>query len=442
MNSAFRFKQETAVPAYLIAIAAGLLREQPIGPRSSVWAEPCTLEAAAWEFAPAEQFISTGEEIAGPYVWGRYDVLVLPPSFPYGGMENPCLTFLTPSILAGDRSLVDVLAHEIAHSWTGNLVGCASWEHFWLNEGFTMFLERKIIARVRGEEVRQLDAHLGLADLREAVAQFGSESNSTRLVPDLSETSPDDVFSTVPYEKGHTLLAILEEHLGGPSVFEPFLRSHISRFAGSAIDSNDLRRSLTEHFATNEDVSARLAAFPWGAWLYAPGMPPVVPSYSLELAQAAIRLSQQVFAGEAGIGALTEAYDALGPIQRVLFFDQLLQGDVGSLTSKLCDFWNAFSLHTCRNVEILLKWHTLAIRSIAASPSALPPDQEMKLAIAAASFATRHGRMKYCRSILREMHRAGGPILALAHDTFKEHRAFFHPIAVQMIEKDLEIAGH
>lgn len=138
------FEQKVPIPSYLIALACGDLVPQKIGRISNVWAEPGVVKEAAWEFAQIDTLLKTAEEFAGPYVWGQYDLLVLPPSFPFGGMENPCLTFVTPTLLAGDRSLVNVVAHEIAHSWTGNLVTNANFEHFWLNEGFTVFLERKI----------------------------------------------------------------------------------------------------------------------------------------------------------------------------------------------------------------------------------------------------------------------------------------------------------
>ena len=149
-NVKFQFRQPVPVSSYLIALAAGRMTSQKLSPRVSVWAEPEVTEAAAFEFSQTEEFLQAAESLTCPYVWGRYDVLCLPPSFPYGGMENPCLTFATPTLLAGDKSLADVIAHEIAHSWTGNLVTNHTWEHFWLNEGWTVWLERKIMAKVKG----------------------------------------------------------------------------------------------------------------------------------------------------------------------------------------------------------------------------------------------------------------------------------------------------
>jgi leukotriene-A4 hydrolase len=163
------FIQDVPIPSYLIAIAVGALDSRKIGPRSHVWAEKEIIEECAYEFADTERQLITAEEICGPYVWGIYDLLVLPPSFAYGGMENPCLTFVTPTLLAGDRSLANVVAHEIAHSWTGNLITNRNFEHFWLNEGFTVFVERKIKGRLSSPLHQDFDAYGRLNELNETV---------------------------------------------------------------------------------------------------------------------------------------------------------------------------------------------------------------------------------------------------------------------------------
>ncbi|KAH9503587.1 Leukotriene A-4 hydrolase [Bulinus truncatus] len=191
-----------------------------IGPRTKVWSERELVNQAAFEFSQTEDMLKTAESLMGDYVWGPYDILVLPPSFPYGGMENPCLTFVTPTLLAGDKSLADVIAHEISHSWTGNLVTNSSFEHFWLNEGHTMFLERKILGQLHGQLHLQLHAHEGWNALEEAVKTLTKAGNIaySKLVPDLNGVDPDDAFSIVPYEKGFALLYSLETLLGGPVI--------------------------------------------------------------------------------------------------------------------------------------------------------------------------------------------------------------------------------
>ena len=429
----FKFKQTTPIPSYLIAIGAGHLASRPIGPRSLVWCEPEVLDRAAWEFADAESFLAAAESITGyPYIWGRYDVLLLPPSFPYGGMENPCLTFLTPSLLTGDRSLVDVLAHEIAHSWTGNLVTAANWQHFWLNEGFTMFLERKILARVHGdnEPLRQFNAIQGLADLKEAIEQFGQDSPATLLVPDLTSTDPDDVFSSIPYEKGHTFLAFLEQLVGGPSAFEPFFRDYISQFAYKSITSDDFRSLFTKHFPTTP--------VDWNTWLNHPGHPPAIPNYDRTLMIPCETLVQQVFIEPtAQSSAHSHQFSQLNLDQKLVFLD-LLSQRISSIVSEskaqadnvLTLLENDFKLNQETNVEICLRWYLLALRAGFTSTS-VPGS--------ALTFITQHGRMKYNRPIYREMYKLGGEFRERAIETYKANRQFYHPIAAAMIEKDLKL---
>ena len=201
-KTTFAFEQTVPIPPYLLALAVGNVEARDIGPRSKVWSEPEMVDAGAHEFAETEDFLVAAESVAGPYVWGRYDLLLLPPRFPYGGMENPCLTFVTPTLLAGDRSQAHVVAHEIAHSWSGNLVTNATWEHFWLNEGFTVYLERKIMNKLYGKSVFDFNAIGGLMELKETVARLGADHPHTVLMPKLEGgVDPDDVFSKVPYEK-------------------------------------------------------------------------------------------------------------------------------------------------------------------------------------------------------------------------------------------------
>ena len=208
----YRFHMPQPIPAYLIALAAGDLAHHTLGPRSGIYAEPPVIEQAAREFEDTEQMIAAVEELYGPYLWGRYDLLVLPPSFPFGGMENPRLTFVTPTVLAGDKSLVALVAHELAHSWSGNLVTNATWEDFWLNEGFTVYLERRIVEKVYGARREAMEASLGRQELEREIAQL--EPRDTILQIDLKGRDPDAGCTLVPYEKGALLLRSLEEAVG------------------------------------------------------------------------------------------------------------------------------------------------------------------------------------------------------------------------------------
>ena len=241
----FIFEQSVPIPSYLVAIAVGQLRGVKVDPRSTVWAEPSVVDAAAWEFAEAEQFLKAGEAVTGQeYVWGIYDILCMPPSFPYGGMENPCLTFATPTLLAGDRSLANVIAHEIAHSWTGNLVTNHTWEHFWLNEGWTRWLENRILVRcegAKGEALYDFSMQESLTHLADDVRKFGETNPLTALVPPLDGVDPDDAFGAVPYEKGLALLNLLTATIGGRPAFEDFCQAYIGAFKMKTLTSADFR---------------------------------------------------------------------------------------------------------------------------------------------------------------------------------------------------------
>ena len=205
----YRFRMRQPIPSYLIALAVGDLSFRPLGPRTGVYAEPPVVDKAAKEFSDTEKMVRATERLYGPYRWGRYDLLVLPPSFPFGGMENPRLTFATPTILAGDKSLVALVAHELAHSWSGNLVTNATWRDFWLNEGFTVYLERRIQEAVYGRARAQMEAALGRRDLEEELA--GLEPPDEILHIDLKGRDPDAGFTEVAYEKGALFLLHLEE---------------------------------------------------------------------------------------------------------------------------------------------------------------------------------------------------------------------------------------
>ena len=232
-------RQRQAIPAYLLALAVGRLDGREIGPRSTVWAEPSQLAAAAWEFAEVEQILATAEELFGPYAWGRADLLVLPPSYPYGGMENPQLIFLTPTLIAGDRSLVTVVAHEIAHAWTGNLVTAASLDHFWVNEGFTIFAEREITARMIGRDLTELQAAVGLADLEADLRYLAGQPELTRLRLDLRGIDPDVASSHVALEKGYLFLRAIAESAGAER-FLGFLRDYLTAFRFRSVTGEEV----------------------------------------------------------------------------------------------------------------------------------------------------------------------------------------------------------
>src|SRR5690606_16885271 len=237
----FRFVMPQPVPAYLIALAVGELERREVGPRTAVWADPTVVAAAAREFADMEAMLESAEALYGAYAWGRYDVLVLPPAFPFGGMENPRLTFATPTLLAGDRSLVAVVAHELAHSWSGNLVTNKTWGDLWLNEGFTVYFERRIVEQIFGLERATIEAVIGKHELLEELRDpelLGAKPEFQKLAQDLRGIDPDDSFSGVPYEKGALLLVALEQAYGR-EVFDAFLRKWFTTHAFGSVQTSD-----------------------------------------------------------------------------------------------------------------------------------------------------------------------------------------------------------
>lgn len=353
LNGRFEFDMPEAVPPYLIALAVGDLGFRATGPRSGVYAEPVTLERAAHEFADVESMLQTAERLFGPYRWGRYDLLVLPPSFPFGGMENPRLTFVTPTIIAGDRSLVSLVAHELAHSWSGNLVSNATWRDFWLNEGFTVYLERRIVEAVYGLARAQEEAVLGVQQLREEFATVPPADEV--LAVDLRGRDPDEALNEVPYEKGRLFLYWLESRFGRDA-FDAFLRGYFDRFA--------FRSITTEQFLEHLDA-AFVAAHPGAAtraqvdeWVYRPGLPafavsPEAPGFDEVDRERAAWLDGRRAAPDLDIARWSVQ-------QRQHFLDGL---PAGVAPARLAELDAVFSFSTTENSEIAFSWFRQAVRS-------------------------------------------------------------------------------
>lgn len=263
----YSVQMELPVPAYLIALTVGDLEFTPIGERCGVYAEAPTMAKAAYEFADMEKMLLAAEGLFGPYLWGRYDVLVLPPSFPFGGMENPRLTFATPTIIAGDRSLTALIAHELAHSWSGNLVTNSNWNDFWLNEGFTVYFERRIMEALYGPDYAQMLEVLGYGDLTSTLNEMGSDNPDTRLKLSLEGRDPDDGMSDIAYEKGCFLLCYLEEQVGRPA-FDVFLTRYFKEFAFKGITTERFIQFLHKQLKLSDDQKAVVQR-----WIFSPGLP-------------------------------------------------------------------------------------------------------------------------------------------------------------------------
>ncbi|KAI8890225.1 leukotriene A-4 hydrol [Backusella circina FSU 941] len=426
----YNFEQKTTIPSYLIAIAVGNLVSREIGPRSSVWCEPEMIDSAAWEFDDTESFVATGEALLTPYEWGRYDLLVLPPSFPYGGMENPCLTFVTPTLLAGDKSAVNVIAHEIAHSWMGNLVTTNSWRNYWLNEGWTVFIERKILGRLGGEPVRQFEALSGLKSLQESVDLFGKDSLKTVLNPDLRDgADPDDFFSKVPYEKGFNFLYHIEKVVGGPDIFEPYMKAYVENFASKSISTEDWQEFLFQYMKKNhgQAMIEKLNTIDFDAWINKPGMPPVDNEFDTTLTDACIDLAKrwdQARASDDLSQFSSKDVEDFTASQKIVFLERLTDCEPlpHPLIEKMDELYQFTPNH---NADLRLRWQQVCLMT---SYEPIYPE--------VVKFVTEQGRMKFVRPLYRQLHEAKNGA-QLAVDTYLAHKSFYHPIAAQLIEKDI-----
>lgn len=266
----YTFKQDKAIPSYLMAIAVGDIEFQAIDKRTGVYAEPSVLKSAAYEFAELGKMVNAAEKLYGPYRWGRYDVLVLPPSFPYGGMENPNLTFLTPGVIAGDRSLTSLLAHELGHSWSGNLVTNATWDDIWLNEGFTTYVEHRIGEAIFGKKEFDMQNVITNKELVDNVAEYGDTNPDTRLKVSLTGRNPDDGISMIPYVKGYAFLRVIENAVGREK-FDPFIKNYFDSHAFQSITTEDFVKYINENLINGDKALADKIQL--DNWIYKPGIP-------------------------------------------------------------------------------------------------------------------------------------------------------------------------
>jgi leukotriene-A4 hydrolase len=324
------FECAIPIPPYLIAIAIGDLEYRSLGERVGVITEPSEMDKVANELEDMGLLLDTVEEYMGTYIWGNYTIIVLPPSFPMGGMENPLLTFASPTIIVGDKSQVYVATHEMAHSWTGNEITCQSWENFWLNEGFTVFVERHVSGELHGEDFSKVAALLGNTSMYQGMEDFGLNHTYSSLHPVLRGDNPDNSFSEVPYEKGFQLLYYLESLIGRPEM-KNFLNFYMRQHHLTSITTIQLRETW-EFFVeyeipglSAEQVNAILGAMDWSTWLYQPGLPPVQLDFSTPEGDQSASLALQYIAlnGTGSPENITETYNTYYSNLKVVFHDTL-----------------------------------------------------------------------------------------------------------------------
>ena len=406
----FRFTMPHAVPPYLIALAIGDLAFRPLGPRTGVYAEPATLARVAPELDDTERMVSAAEALYGPYRWGRFDMLVLPPSFPYGGMENPTLTFLTPTIFTGDKANTDVVAHELAHSWSGNLVTNATWPDSWLNEGFTTYFENRIDEVVYGKERAAVLADLSWDDLQRDLKE--SKPAATRLRGDT-----EDEGGELAYNKGATFLRTIE-YAVGRARWDGYLRSYFDRHAFQPQTTAGFLADLRKNLIRGD--TALEAKLQLDRWAYEPGLP-----------------ENAVHVRSATLAQVDQAIDQVksgGPIARIPFanwstqeWQRFLNGLPRALAAaRLSELDEAMKLSTSPNAYVRSAWLVLAIGN------------RYQPAIASAEeFLPRVGRNLLIRPVYRALVQQGDWGLPVAQRIFAGARSNYHPITVTAIEKVL-----
>lgn len=445
----YKYNQPVAIPSYLIAIAAGDLRYSPFTKpseknwNSGIWTEPSLMEAAFWEFSEdTTRFLAAEEGLVGDYRFGTYDLLVLPPSFPYGGMENACLSFLNPTLLAGDRSLVDVVVHELTHSWFGNGVTHAHASHFWLNEGWTTYMERVLQQILHGSAERSFSYVIGNKVLQDDLERYADKPKYRRLVVDFEiGEDPDEAYSSVPYEKGANLLLHLERTVGGLDVFLPYIRNYVESFSGKSIATQQWKDHLYAYFRKHggEEKIKALDSIDWDAWFYGEGVElPAQEKLDLTLAEQAYVLADRWDAARAVDVSRTPFVaadmDGFNSNQKVVFL-QRLQSLTPLPATHITHLGDLYGVRKTSNAEIRFRFYQLALLDPGAVPERLP-EEAAKWVVGDDGSGVIKGRAKFCRPVFRSIAKIDR---TLAVKYFEKHKTEFHPIARKLIEKDIGI---
>lgn len=413
----YRFSMPQKIPSYLLAIAVGDVVFKPISARSGVWAEPGVADAAAAEFVDTEKMIQVAEKLYGPYQWGRYDMLILPASFPFGGMENPRLSFITPTVIVGDKSLTSLIAHELAHSWSGNLVTNSSWKDIWLNEGFTSYVENRIVEEVYGREQADMENVISQDSLAEAL-KTTAPADQVLALPPLTGRDPDVALSDVAYIKGQWFLIFLEQRFGRET-FDAFLRHWFTTHAFTSSHSAEFERFLTVELLEKNPGKASIGEI--REWLHSPGIPSSAkPAVSSRFA-AIDKAQAEWLAGDVPANALVSA--GWGTQEWVRFLERMPETLTGEQMTELDA---AFRFTGTPNPEIAQRWYPLTVRS---GYTDARPDIE--------KFLTAIGRRKLIMPIYAELAKTDDG-RAFAAKVFEKARPGYHPITTGSVADALK----
>jgi aminopeptidase N len=415
LDGDFSFDQPHPIPSYLLAIAAGDIAVKETGPRSAVYAEPGVVDKAAHEFEDTEKLIETTEKLYGPYAWGRYDILVLPPSFPFGGMENPNMTFATPTVLVGDKSLVSLVSHELAHSWSGNLVTNAAWRDGWLNEGFTTYVQGRITEAVYGKALADEEALLSARELQKTIGHM--PLNAQKLTPDPRGTDADDALSSVAYDKGSWFLRTLEQRFGRDN-FDAYLKGYFAHFAFQSIDTDTMFAYLKTNLL--DKYPGKMSEAEARAWIWQPGIPKDAPLPSSPRFDSIDKQREAFLAGT--LDATKLDAKSWNTQEWMYFLDRL--PDVTPL-ARIKDIDTAWHLTGTPNAEIGMRWYAHAIAA-----------GDKDVWTAAAEHMTRIGRLYLTTPVYRAFARTPEG-LAFARQTYANAKGGYHPMTQQAVERIL-----
>jgi leukotriene-A4 hydrolase len=412
----YQFAMRQPIPSYLLALSVGDIKFHEISHRSGIYAEPSLVDTAAWEFADLEKMIAGAEALYGKYRWDQYDVIVLPPSFPFGGMENPRLTFATPTILAGDRSLTSLIAHELAHSWSGNLVTNATWDDFWLNEGFTVYFEHRIMEKLYGRDYSEMLALLALQDLHETVDDMKAKNlyGDTKLKLNLVGRNPDEGVTDIAYDKGYFFLRSIEEQHGRDK-FDGFVKDYFNENAFKAMDTDGFIAYLKNYYQTKYSITIEDSFL--NAWIFTEGLPANCPKPVSTRFEKVDDFSQQWKKS----GRLDRQQAKEWSTHEWLHF---LKNLPDSLTESQMQALDKFGRFTASgNSEILTEWLTKAIRE-----HYTPANARLE------EFLIHTGRRKFLNPLYKELIKTDEG-KRLAKSIYAKARPNYHFVATNTFDK-------
>ncbi len=414
-NGNYHFEMKQPIPSYLMALAVGNIEFKKLSENAGVFAEPEMIEKATAEFSDLPKMIMGAEELYGKYAWERYDVLVLPPSFPFGGMENPRLTFATPTIIAGDKSLVSLIAHELAHSWSGNLVTNSTWDDFWLNEGFTVYFEERIMEKLYGKNYADMLAVINKGELDISLKDLmENASGDTKLKLNLKGRNPDDGLTDIAYIKGSLFLKLIEKTYGRTK-WDAFLNQYFAHFRMKSVNTEQ----FVDYLNTNLVKKNPPTNLNINEWIYEIGLPkncPIIKSVNF--------LKVEKMTNATNENKNIKSIDTTGfTTHHWLHLLRNLNSD--SVSNIMTELDNTFGLSKSQNAEIQCDWYVLCIKNN--YQTAFPYIENYLINV---------GRRKFLKPLYENLSQTEEGLI-FAKKTFEKAKKGYHSVSINTIEKIL-----